>query len=59
MCGEMVQVYAGLREEEFRKATAEYFHATVEEHIYPEMLYLVARVARRSGDTGLVSSTNN
>ena len=59
MCGEMVQVYAGLREDELRKATAEYFHAEIEAHIFPEMLDLVAQL--RSGGTEIwaVSSTNN
>ena len=59
MCGEMVQVYAGLRESELRKATAEYFHAEVEARIFPEMRDLVAQL--RAGGTQIwaVSSTNN
>jgi phosphoserine phosphatase len=59
MCGEMVQVYAGLRESELRKAAAEYFHTEIEAKIFPEMRELVAQL--RDGGTELwaVSSTNN
>jgi len=59
MCGEMVQVYAGLREDELRKATAEYFHATVEAHIFREMRELVAQLRAGGTDIWAVSSTNN
>ena len=59
MCGEMVQVYAGLREDELRKATAEYFHAEVEAHIFPEMRELVAQLRAAGTDIWAVSSTNN
>ena len=53
MCGEMVQVYAGLREDELRKATAEYFHAEVEAHIFPEMRRPGRSTSRRGhGDLG-------
>ena len=59
MCGEMVQVYAGLRESELRKATAEYFHAEVEARIFPEMRDLVAQLRAGGTDIWAVSSTNN
>jgi phosphoserine phosphatase len=59
MCGEMVQVYAGLREDELRKATAEYFHTAVEAHIFPEMLDLVAQLRAGGTEIWAVSSTNN
>lgn len=59
MCGEMVQVYAGLRESELRKATAEYFHAEIESHIFPEMQELVAQLRAGGTDIWAVSSTNN
>lgn len=59
MCGEMVQVYAGLREDELRKASAEYFHAEVEAHIFPEMRELVAQLRSGGTDIWAVSSTNN
>jgi len=59
MCGEMVQVYAGLRDDELRKATAEYFHAQIEAHIFPEMRELVAQLRAGGTDIWAVSSTNN
>jgi phosphoserine phosphatase len=59
MCGEMVQVYAGLRESELRKATAEYFHAEIEAHIFPEMFELMAQLRAGGTDIWAVSSTNN
>lgn len=59
MCGEMVQLYAGLREAELRAAAAQYFQKFVRERIFPEMLALVSAL-RKSPDTVLwaVSSTN-
>jgi phosphoserine phosphatase len=59
MCGEMVQVYAGLREDELRKATAEYFHSAVEPHIFAEMRELVSRLQAGGTDIWAVSSTND
>jgi phosphoserine phosphatase len=59
MCGEMVQVYAGLRESELRKATAEYFHAEVEPRIFPEMRDLVGQLRAGGTEIWAVSSTNN
>jgi phosphoserine phosphatase len=59
MCGEMVQVYAGLREDELRKATAEYFHTKIEAHIFPEMRDLVAQLRAGGAEIWAVSSTNN
>ncbi len=59
MCGEMVQVYAGLREDELRKAAAEYFHAEIEAHIFPEMRELVAQLHAGGTEIWAVSSTNN
>ncbi|AXC10568.1 Phosphoserine phosphatase [Acidisarcina polymorpha] len=59
MCGEMVQVYAGLREDELRKATAEYFHTQIEPQIFPEMRELVAQLRAAGTEIWAVSSTNN
>jgi phosphoserine phosphatase len=59
MCGEMVQVYAGLREEELRKATADYFHAQIEPQIFPEMKELIAQLRASGTEIWAVSSTNN
>ena len=59
ICGEMVQVYAGLREEEMRGAAAKYFAAHVEAQIFPEMRALVDELRALGTDIWAVSSTNN
>jgi phosphoserine phosphatase len=59
ICGEMVQVYAGLREEELRRAAAKYFAAHVEKNIFPEMETLVAELRAAGVDIWAVSSSNN
>ena len=59
ICGEMVQVYAGLREDEMRKAAATYFAAHVEPQIFPEMRALIADLKGVGADIWAVSSTNN
>jgi phosphoserine phosphatase len=59
MCGEMVQIYAGLQEEEIRHAAAEYFRSHIEAHIFPELGELLAKLQYRGVDIWAVSSTNN
>lgn len=59
ICGEMVQVYAGLREDELRRAATRYFAAQVEAHIFPEMQALVADLRSAGAEIWAVSSTNN
>ena len=59
ICGEMVQVYAGLREDEMRRAAARYVAAHVETLIFPEMRALVADLRAAGADVWAVSSTNN
>ncbi|MGA8109821.1 MAG: HAD-IB family phosphatase [Acidobacteriaceae bacterium] len=59
ICGEMVQVYDGLREDEMRRAAARYFSTQVEAQIFPEMLALVADLRSAGADIWAVSSTNN
>jgi len=59
ICGEMVQVYAGLRDEELRRAAARYFSQQVESQIFPEMQALVAELRAAGSDIWAVSSTNN
>jgi phosphoserine phosphatase len=59
MCAEMVQVYAGLREDELRKASAEYFHTKVEAHVFPEMRELVSQLQAGGTEIWAVSSTNH
>jgi phosphoserine phosphatase len=59
ICGEMVQVYAGLRDDELRRAAARYFAGHVEAQIFPEMQSLVADLRAGGTDIWAVSSTNN
>ena len=59
ICGEMVQVYHGLREAEMRAAAAEFFAAKIAPRIFPEMLDLVTQLQARGTDIWAVSSTND
>jgi phosphoserine phosphatase len=59
MCGEMVQIYASLREDEIRHAAATFFKLRIEAHIFPEMLALVNQLRSDGADIWAVSSTNN
>jgi hypothetical protein len=59
ICGEMVQIYAGLREEELRRAAARFFAAHIEAEIFPEMQTLVADLRAAGTEIWAVSSTNN
>jgi phosphoserine phosphatase len=58
ICGEMVQVYAGLRDAELRAAAHRYVEEFVEPHIFPEMEALVAALAHAGTELWAVSSTN-
>lgn len=57
ICGEMVQLYQGLREDEMRRAATRFFAEKIEANIFPEMLELVAELRRRGVDIWAVSST--
>ena len=59
ICGEMVQVYAGLTEAVLREAAATFFREHLEPHIFPEMRDLVADLQARGTEIWAVSSTNN
>ena len=59
ICGEMVQVYQGLRETEMRAAAAEFFRTRIEPNIFPELLTLVRQLQSRGTDIWAVSSTND
>jgi phosphoserine phosphatase len=59
MCGEMVQLYADLQEDEIRRAAAEYFRHHIEPHIFPELRTLIAKLQTQHTDIWAVSSTNN
>lgn len=59
ICGEMVQVYAGLPESDLRTAAAHFFRTRIEPHIFPELHRLIATLQRRAVDIWAVSSTND
>jgi phosphoserine phosphatase len=58
MCGEMVQMYAGLRDEELRAAAARFVSEYVHARIFPEMAALVERLHRAGTELWAVSSSN-
>jgi phosphoserine phosphatase len=58
ICGEMVQIYEGLREQELRAAAAQYVQEFVRPCIFPEMLSVVAALQRAAVEIWAVSSTN-
>lgn len=59
ICGEMVQLYVDLHEDELRRAAAEYFRLHVEPHIFPELRALIEKLQSRNTQIWAVSSTNN
>jgi phosphoserine phosphatase len=59
ICGEMVQVYHGLRESELRRAAKEFFAARIERNIFPELQRLITDLQRDGVDIWAVSSTND
>lgn len=59
ICGEMVQLYQGLRESEIHRAAKEFFASRIEQNIFPEMLELVSELRGRGVDIWAVSSTND
>jgi phosphoserine phosphatase len=59
ICGEMVQLYSGLQEQEIRTAAAKYFHKRIEPGIFPEMKDLITVLQKSGTEIWAVSSTNN
>ena len=59
MCGEMVQVYAGLRESEMRQAAGRYVQEAIEPLIFPQMQALVGELRSAGAEIWAVSSTNH
>jgi phosphoserine phosphatase len=57
ICGEMVQIYAGLREQELRAAAARYVEEFVRPRVFPELVSLVAALRRAGAGIWAVSST--
>ncbi|MGB6691479.1 MAG: haloacid dehalogenase-like hydrolase [Terracidiphilus sp.] len=58
ICGAMVQMYAGLHEDEMRAAAARYFSEFVQERIFAEMAALIAALRQTGVELWAVSSTN-
>ena len=58
ICGEMVQIYSGLREQELRAAAARYVQDHVCGRVFPEMAALAEQLRRRGVELWAVSSTN-
>jgi phosphoserine phosphatase len=58
ICGEMVQMYAGLRDSELRAAAAQYVDEFVRGRIFAEMAALVAAMSNAGIQLWAVSSTN-
>jgi phosphoserine phosphatase len=58
ICGEMVQIYSGLREQELRSAAARFFDEHVRPRIFEEIVALVAALRKAHVELWAVSSTN-
>jgi phosphoserine phosphatase len=58
ICGEMVQIYAGLRDQELRAAAETYVRTFVHGRIFAELAALVAALQKSGTELWAVSSTN-
>jgi phosphoserine phosphatase len=58
ICGAMVQMYAGLREQELREAAARYVREFVKPRVFAEMAALVSALRKAGVELWAVSSTN-
>jgi phosphoserine phosphatase len=58
ICGEMVQIYAGLRDQEMRAAAARFVQQFVPPRYFTEMIALVAELQEAGVEIWAVSSTN-
>ena len=58
ICGEMVQIYAGLREQELRSAAAQYIREFVQGNVFAEVAELIASLHQNGVELWAVSSTN-
>jgi phosphoserine phosphatase len=59
ICGEMVQMYQRLREDEMRRAAKNFFASQIEPNIFAEMSELVEELRAKGVEIWAVSSTNN
>jgi phosphoserine phosphatase len=57
ICGEMVQVYKGLREADMRTAATEFFSSQIERNIFPELRTLICDLQSAGTEIWAVSST--
>ncbi|MFP5209768.1 MAG: HAD family hydrolase [Acidobacteriota bacterium] len=58
ICGEMVQMYAGLRDQELRAAAARYVEEFVRGHIFEDVAAVVEALRKAGVELWAVSSTN-
>jgi phosphoserine phosphatase len=58
ICGDMVRIYEGLREQELRAAAAHYVEQFVRPRVFSEMTSLVAAMLKAGVEIWAVSSTN-
>jgi len=58
ICGEMVQIYAGLRDQELRAAAAQYVQGFVQSRVFPEIASLLSVLRQAEVELWAVSSTN-
>jgi phosphoserine phosphatase len=58
ICGEMVQMYAGLRDQELRAAAAQYFNEFIKPNIFADMVKLIGGLRSSGVELWAVSSTN-
>jgi phosphoserine phosphatase len=58
ICGEMVQMYQRLHEDEMRRAAKVFFETRIERNIFPEMRRLVEELRGEGVELWAVSSTN-
>jgi phosphoserine phosphatase len=59
ICGEMVQIYAGLRDQELRDAAAQYVQEYVRPRVFAEMRSLLKNLRQAGAEIWAVSSTNH
>ncbi len=58
ICGDMVQMYAGLRDEELRTAAARYVSQFIQPNLFAEMAQLLIKLRQAGVELWAVSSTN-
>jgi phosphoserine phosphatase len=58
ICGEMTQLYAGLRDQEMRSAAAVFVSSHVQRHVFAEMAQLIKSLRALGTTLWAVSSTN-